>query len=124
LTHEFEGAASQVATEATAFGLRRDHVLVQILAAFTDSGDKVEEERYRQWARATRGAFGKTALPGGYPSLLVADNAERVSKSYGPMPSEASPRSGAMIPITSSGRLCCCQSAGDDRYLKFSWSRA
>jgi hypothetical protein len=84
LTHEFKGAASQVATEATAFGLRRDHVLVEILAAFTDSEDKVEEERYRQWARATRGAFGKTALPGGYPSLLVADDAERVSKSYGP----------------------------------------
>src|SRR4029077_4025250 len=29
-THEFKGAASRVPAEATAFGLRRDHVLVEI----------------------------------------------------------------------------------------------
>ena len=34
ITHEFRGAASRVPVDATAFGLRRDHVLVEILASF------------------------------------------------------------------------------------------
>jgi hypothetical protein len=69
ITHEFKGAASRVAADATAFGLRRDHILVEILAAHVDSGDKFEEQRHRQWARAARHAFDATALPGGYPGL-------------------------------------------------------
>ena len=52
-THEFRGAASRVPAEATAFGLRRDHVLVEILATFADRSDQLEEQRHRQWARAT-----------------------------------------------------------------------
>ena len=83
ITHEFKGAASRVATDATAFGLRRDHVLVEILAAHVDSGDKFEEQRHRQWARDTRHAFDAMALPGGYPNLLSRSDAERAAKSYG-----------------------------------------
>jgi FAD/FMN-containing dehydrogenase len=82
-THEFRGAASRVPAEATAFGLRRDHVLVEILTSFVDRSDKLEEQRYRQWARATRQAFDAMALPGGYPNFLVAGDADRVAKSYG-----------------------------------------
>ncbi len=52
-THEFRGAASRVPVEATAFGLRRDHVLVEILAAFADRSDERQEQRHQQWARAT-----------------------------------------------------------------------
>ena len=82
-THEFRGAASLVPEEATAFGLRRDHVLVEILAAFADWSDKLEEQQHRQWARATLEAFGAMALPGGYPNLLAASDANRAAKSYG-----------------------------------------
>jgi FAD/FMN-containing dehydrogenase len=84
LTHEFKGAASRVPAEATAFGLRRKHVLVEILATFVDRSDKEEEQRHRQWARVTRQAFARTALPGGYPNFLIADDSDRVAKSYGP----------------------------------------
>jgi hypothetical protein len=83
-THEFKGAASRVPVEATAFGLRRDHMVVEILATFVDRSDKEEELRHRQWARATRQAFAPMALPGGYPNFLVGDDAERVEQSYGP----------------------------------------
>jgi FAD/FMN-containing dehydrogenase len=83
-THEFKGAASRVPAEATAFGLRRDHVLVEILATFADRSDKLEEQRHRQWTRATRHAFDAMALPGGYPNLLPGDDANRATKSYGP----------------------------------------
>jgi FAD/FMN-containing dehydrogenase len=82
-THEFKGAASRVPAEATAFGLRRDHVLVEILATFADRSDEFEEQQHHQWARATLQAFNGMALPGGYPNLLVADDADRVAKSYG-----------------------------------------
>jgi len=83
-THEFKGAASRVPEGATAFGLRRDHVLVEILATFVDRSDKEEEQRHRQWARATRQAFAPMALPGGYPNLLDGDDLYLVAKSYGP----------------------------------------
>jgi FAD/FMN-containing dehydrogenase len=83
ITHEFKGAASRVSADATAFGLRRDHVLVEILATFGDGSDGRAEQRHRQWARATRESFNASALPGGYPNLLAADDPERVAKSYG-----------------------------------------
>jgi FAD/FMN-containing dehydrogenase len=83
-THEFKGAASRVPAEATAFGLRSDHAVVEILATFVDRSDEEEEQRHRQWARATRQAFDPMALPGGYPNFLAGDDADRVAKSYGP----------------------------------------
>jgi FAD/FMN-containing dehydrogenase len=81
-THEFKGAASRVAADATAFGLRRDHVLIEVLAIFPDGPDTGEEERHRNWARSTREAFAK-ALPGGYPNLLGRSEADRADASYG-----------------------------------------
>jgi FAD/FMN-containing dehydrogenase len=83
-THEFKGAAARVPEEATTFGLRRDHVLVEIIAWFADGPDNTEEQRHRQWARATRAAFDAIALPGGYPNLLAGDeDPVRVARSYG-----------------------------------------
>ena len=82
-THEFRGAAARVRADATAFGLRRDHLLIEILAAFVDRGTRQEEQRHRQWARATRQAFDATALPGGYPNLLASDDPARAARSFG-----------------------------------------
>jgi FAD/FMN-containing dehydrogenase len=84
LTHEFRGAACQVAEEATAFGLRREHVLVEILAVSADPSDKLGEQRHHGWALATRHAFNAMALPGGYPNFLAGGDPEREAKSYGP----------------------------------------
>jgi FAD/FMN-containing dehydrogenase len=82
-THEFKGAASRVPAEATAFGLRRDHVLVEILATFAERSVQMEEQRHQQWAQTARRAFDAVALPGGYPNLLGAGDPERAAKSYG-----------------------------------------
>jgi hypothetical protein len=81
-THEFKAAASRVPEEATAFGLRRDHILVEILAGFVDRSDKLEELQHQDWVRTTRESFGVMALPGAYPNLLAAGD-DRVLKSYG-----------------------------------------
>jgi FAD/FMN-containing dehydrogenase len=83
ITHEFRGAAARVPAEATAFGLRRDHVLVEILAQFPDRSSRLEEERHRRWTHAARQALDAMALPGGYPNFLTAGDAERAAKSYG-----------------------------------------
>jgi FAD/FMN-containing dehydrogenase len=83
-THEFKGAASLVPVEATAFGLRRDHVLVEIFASLPNQSDSVSEQRHRQWVRATLHAFDAMALPGGYPHFLAADDNDRIARSYGP----------------------------------------
>jgi len=80
-THEFRGAASRVPVEATAFGLRRNHLLIEILACFPDG---MNERRHQHWVRDTRRAFDPFALPGGYPNFLVDGDADRVAESFGP----------------------------------------
>jgi FAD/FMN-containing dehydrogenase len=79
ITHEFKGAASRVAEDATAFGLRRDHVLIEMLTTFPDA---IDAQAHRRWARATREAFA-TALPGGYPNFLSSQDTDRAANSYG-----------------------------------------
>jgi len=81
-THEFRGAASRVTEQATAFGLRRDHILIEILAGFVDRSDKLEERQHRGWVRATRESFEAMALPGAYPNLLATGD-DRLVQSYG-----------------------------------------
>jgi len=83
VTHDFKGAASRVPKQATAFGLRRDHVLVEILATFADRSDILEEERHRGWAQAARHTLDAMALPGGYPNLLGRGDIDRVAESFG-----------------------------------------
>jgi FAD/FMN-containing dehydrogenase len=56
---------------------------VGTLLAGGDRSDKLEEDRHRQWARATLEAFDAMALPGGYPNLLAEGDAHRAMKSYG-----------------------------------------
>jgi hypothetical protein len=72
-----------VPLETTAFGLRRDHVLIEVMAAHTDPSIVFAEE-HRQWVLATRHAFDAIALPGGYPNLLPGGDPDRAAKSYGP----------------------------------------
>jgi FAD/FMN-containing dehydrogenase len=82
-THEFRGAASRVPENATAFGLRKDHVLVEMLAAYPDRGDKDEEQRYRRWTRDTRVSFEMKAFAGTYPHFLGPADRIRAGRSYG-----------------------------------------
>jgi FAD/FMN-containing dehydrogenase len=82
-THEFRGAASRVAVNATAFGLRRDHVLIEIIASFADRSHPLEKQRHHEWARGTRRALDASALPDGYPNMLGRGETRRASQSYG-----------------------------------------
>jgi len=83
ITHEFRGQASRVSTAETAFGLRRDHLLIEILASWDDRAGPGEAQRHRRWARSSRDAFAATALPGGYPNLLGVGDRDRALDSFG-----------------------------------------
>lgn len=82
LTHEFKGAACRVAADATAFGLRRAHILIEVMTMFPEPENISITERHVAWTRQTREAF-TSALPGGYPNLLGRDDPARAAASYG-----------------------------------------
>ncbi|WP_024518003.1 FAD-binding oxidoreductase [Bradyrhizobium sp. Tv2a-2] len=82
ITHEFRGAASRVSDSETAFGLRRDHVMLEMLATCPAHADGMDEVLHRSWARRTRQTF-TMALPGGYPNFLGPNDLERARQSYG-----------------------------------------
>jgi FAD/FMN-containing dehydrogenase len=84
VTHEFKGAAARVPATATAFGLRRDHTLIEIIAVTPDPSDESAAERHRRWAQDTRRPLDAMAIPGGYPNLLDGSDPARAAASYGP----------------------------------------
>jgi FAD/FMN-containing dehydrogenase len=82
VTHDFRGAATRVAEGDTAFGLRREHILIEVLAMFPDQFNAADDLRHRDWTRRTRKAFAG-AMQGGYPNLLGRDDPDRAMMSYG-----------------------------------------
>jgi FAD/FMN-containing dehydrogenase len=74
------GAATRVAPDATAFGMRRDHFMLQIIPVW-DTVDGAE--RHVAWAEGLSRALAPQALPGGYPNLLAPDMREQTEHSYG-----------------------------------------
>jgi FAD/FMN-containing dehydrogenase len=79
ILQHFRGAAAQIPLEATAFGLRREHFLVEIIAAW-DGGDGTN---HRSWARDLSNALAPVSLPGGYPSMLGPDDRDQIALAYG-----------------------------------------
>ncbi|MEU8214193.1 FAD-binding oxidoreductase [Micromonospora taraxaci] len=78
--HHFHGAATRVRLADTAFGLRTDHLLTEIIAVWAP-GERVEP--HREWAERTSAQLAPHALPGGYPNLLAPEETDRVRLAYG-----------------------------------------
>ncbi|MBQ0903345.1 FAD-binding oxidoreductase [Micromonospora sp. U21] len=78
--HHFHGAASQVRLADTAFGLRTDHLLTEVIAVWAPGG---VAGPHRDWAERTSAALAPHALPGGYPNLLAPQETDRVRLAYG-----------------------------------------
>ncbi|MEU7765800.1 BBE domain-containing protein [Nocardia sp. NPDC049190] len=81
LSHHFHGAATRVPEDATAFGMRRPHFVVEILAAWEPTD--TDGERHRAWTDATSTMLAPVALPGGYAALLGPDDGEQIADAYG-----------------------------------------
>jgi FAD/FMN-containing dehydrogenase len=79
--HHFHGAATRMAPDGAAFGLRREHLMVEIVAGWQPDGD--DGTAHRRWAHDLWQSLAPFALPGGYANLLGPDNREQVAGAYG-----------------------------------------
>jgi hypothetical protein len=79
--HHFHGASARVPIESTAFGIRRDHLVVEIVAAWEPNNG--EAARHRAWADSVWTALAAGALPGGYANLLGPDDHDQIAQAYG-----------------------------------------
>jgi len=80
--HHFRGAATRVPLAATAFGLRKEHFMVEVIAAW-DPAVEDDGKAHIQWARTVSETLAPHALPGGYPNMLGPDEREQTAQAYG-----------------------------------------
>jgi FAD/FMN-containing dehydrogenase len=79
--HHFHGAATRMAPDGSAFGLRREHFMVEIVAGWQPDGD--DGAAHRRWAQDLWQSLAPFALPGGYANLLGPDDCEQAALAYG-----------------------------------------
>jgi FAD/FMN-containing dehydrogenase len=79
--HHFHGAGTRVAPDATAFGLREEHFMIEIFAGWRPGGD--DGSRHKQWAEDLSQALSALALPASYPNYLTQSEREQVAHAYG-----------------------------------------
>jgi FAD/FMN-containing dehydrogenase len=79
--HHFHGAATRIAPDCAAFGLRREHLMVEIVAGWKPDGDV--DAAHRRWAHDLWQNLAPFALPGGYPNLLGTDDREQAAAAFG-----------------------------------------
>jgi FAD/FMN-containing dehydrogenase len=79
--HHLHGAATRIPAEATAFGMRQEHFMVEIIAGWKPDASNGAE--HRQWAQALWESLAPVALPGGYANFLVPRDREQVRDAYG-----------------------------------------
>ena len=80
--HHFHGAGTRVAPGATAFSMRRNHFMMEIIAAW-DPTSVVEAEIHRQWMSDLSATLAPHALPGGYANFLGPDCHDQIADAYG-----------------------------------------
>jgi FAD/FMN-containing dehydrogenase len=67
--------------DGAAFGLRREHFMVEIIAGWNPDGD--DGAAHRRWAKDLWESLAPFALPGGYANLLGPDDREQAAEAYG-----------------------------------------
>ena len=82
ILQHFRGLPTQLPPDSTAFGLRREHILVEIIACW-DPTDGENSRVHKGWARDLSQALTPMSLPGGYPNLLGPDAQDQITQAYG-----------------------------------------
>jgi hypothetical protein len=80
--HYLHGAAGRIADHDSAVGLRREHFLVEILAAW-EPGTTDSVASHCRWAQNLSDVLAQEMLPGGYPNLPGPDDREQIASAYG-----------------------------------------
>ena len=79
--HHFHGAATRVPVTQTAFGIREQHFLVELLAAWNPREDG---RAHRRWVQTIYEELEPHAGAGGYPNLIGPGQAAQADAAYGP----------------------------------------
>ena len=82
ILQHFRGEPTRVPVGDTAFGLRRDHILVEIIACW-DPATGDTGYHHRLWAHDLCQALTSTSLPGGYPNILGPHAQDQIAHAYG-----------------------------------------
>jgi hypothetical protein len=80
--HHFHGAPTRIPLSETAFGLRAEHFMVEIIAAW-EPGAADDGRIHRQWARTLSQNLAPYAFPGGYPNMLGPGEHGQIAFAYG-----------------------------------------
>ncbi|MEJ0015206.1 MAG: FAD-binding oxidoreductase [Acetobacteraceae bacterium] len=80
--HHLHGAATRVAPASTAFGLRQDHYMLEVIAAW-DRGAEDGGTLHRRWAQDLSQALAPHGLAGGYANMLGPDDIDQIPFAYG-----------------------------------------
>ena len=78
----FMARPHECSLEATAFGLRREHFPITIVAAWEPT-TKDNGNIHRQWARDLSQVLASAALPGGYPNVLGPHERDQAALAFG-----------------------------------------
>jgi FAD/FMN-containing dehydrogenase len=81
VVHHCHGSATDVPSDATAFGMREPHFTALLYAAWEPASD--DATRHSDWMRQTDNALKATALPGGYANLLADMAIDQIAYAYG-----------------------------------------
>jgi FAD/FMN-containing dehydrogenase len=79
--HHFHGAATRIAADATAFGVRQEHFMLEIIAGWEPDGS--DGAVHRQWAHDLWEGLAPFSLPGGYANQLAPHDREQAREAYG-----------------------------------------
>jgi FAD/FMN-containing dehydrogenase len=79
--HHFHGAATRIPGEKIAFGLRREHFMLEIVAGWKPDGSS--GAAHREWAQDLWENLAPFALAGGYANLLAPHDREQARDAYG-----------------------------------------
>ncbi len=82
LWHHLRGKATRTPVGATAFGIRAEHFMVEVISCW-DPTSQEKGKPHRQWAEHLSKALAPMALPGGYPNMLGPDDSEQIPFAYG-----------------------------------------
>ena len=79
--HHFHGPAKCIAADATAFGVRQEHFMLEIIASWEP--DRSDGVVHRQRAQDLWESLAPFSLPGGYDNQLAAHDREQAKEAYG-----------------------------------------
>jgi hypothetical protein len=82
IVHHCHGLATEVAAEATAFGMREPHFTALIYATWEPASE--DSSVHGRWTEQLGSALSSAALPGGYANLLSDAATRQVAYAYGP----------------------------------------